>query len=118
MSKHKIYSMQNFKKKQLDIYRRQGLPVDQLRTLLDNLYDGVPATMLYLAKIRAFYSKKDNIHREHQIYLWLSGNKLCGQKLVDFFEENDGFLGGLNLAVNRMDGRKYSLNTIKIDEAL
>ena len=100
------------------IHERAGLPVHQLRKVLDALYDGEPATAIWLTQIRAFYAKKKNITREHQLYLFLLRNELYGKRLVEFFENEDGFLNGMNYLVNRMDGRKYSLERIKIDEAL
>jgi hypothetical protein len=106
------------KNKVLDEYRKKGLPVDQLRKVMDTLYNGVPETMFWLAQIRAFYSKKKNLHREHQVYLWLVRNELTGKKLIDFFQNEEGFLNGMNTIINRIEGRKYSLERIKIDEAL
>jgi len=100
------------------IHEKMGLPVDKLRKVLDTLYDGEPATAIWLTQIRAFYVKKKNIGREHQLYLFLVRNGLTGTKLVEFFQNEEGFLNGMNLLINRMDGRKYSLETIKISEAL
>lgn len=94
-----------------------GLPVHQLRVVLDTLYDGEQATALYLTQIRAFYMKKKNITREHQVYLWLVRNKLTGKKLIEFFENEGGFLNGLNKIINRIEARKLSIEKIKIDEA-
>ena len=75
-------------------------------------------TAIWLTQIRAFYSKKKNLTREHQVYLWLIRNGLTGQKLIEFFENEDGFLNGMNLIINRIEGRKISLERIKIDETL
>lgn len=105
-------------KRKLDSYRMQGLPVDQLRSVLDKLYDGVPATAIWLTQIRSFYGKKKNLHREHSVYMWLIKNQLTGQRLVDFFENEEGFLNGMNIIVNRIEGRKLTLTRIKLDEAL
>jgi len=102
----------------LNIHRKMGLPVDQLRRVLDVLYDGNVGTAIWLTQIRAFYSKKENITREHQVYLWLVRNELTGSKLIDFFENEEGFLNGMNVIINRIEGRRYSLERIKIDEAL
>ena len=99
-------------------HKRAGLPVDQLRRVLDTLYDGVLDNAMWLTKIRSFYVKKENITREHQVYLWLIRNGLTGVKLHQFFTDEGGFLSGMNLIINRMSGRKYSLDEIKIDEAL
>ena len=104
--------------KRFEAHKLAGLPVDKLRKVLDTLYDGQPATAIYLTQIRAFYAKKKNIHREHSVYLYMVRNGLIGLKLVEFFENEGGFLNGLNFLINRMDGRKYTLETIKIDEAL
>lgn len=100
------------------IHSLRGLPVDKLRRVLDALYDGIPATAMYLTQIRAFYAKKKNIGREHSVYLWLVRNKLTGLRLVDFFENEEGFLNGMNTIINRIEGRRLSLQRIKIDEAL
>lgn len=116
-----VMGLGHLKKTQEDrfkIHERAGLPVHQLRKVLDALYDGEPATAIWLTQIRAFYAKKKNITREHQLYLFLLRNELYGKRLVEFFENEDGFLNGMNYLVNRMDGRKYSLERIKIDEAL
>lgn len=103
--------------KVLDLYKMQGLPVDQLRRVLDKLYDGVPETTLYLTKIHAFYATKKNMRREHQVYMWMVRNGLTGANLVAFFTDQSGFLGGLNHIVNRIEGKKYYKSDIKIDEA-
>lgn len=113
-----MFPNDKIKQYQLDQYRNQGLPVDQLRTLIETLYDGNNAAYFYLTRIRAFYTKKKNLYREHQVYLWLVRNKLTGQKLVEFFENEDGFLNGMNIIINRIEGRVYSMERIKIDEAL
>ena len=104
--------------KRFDSYKLQGLPVDQLRRVLDLLYDGTPATALWLSQVRAFYLKKENLSREHQVYLWLVRNGLTGTKLVEFFENEEGFLNGMNIIINRIEGRKFSLEKITLDEAL
>ena len=100
------------------LHEQQGLPVEQLRRVLDALYDGEPRTALWLTQIRAFYAKKKNITREHQVYLWLVRNNLRGLRLVEFFQNEEGFLNGMNLIINRIEGRKISMENIKIDEAL
>lgn len=99
---------------------REALGLDelQLRRVLDTLYDGEMNTAIWLTQIRAFYSKKQNITREHQVYMWLVRNELTGKKLIDFFENEEGFLNGMNTIINRIEGRKISLERIKIDEAL
>jgi hypothetical protein len=102
----------------LEDYKLQGLPVDQLRRVLDTLYDGEVGTAFWLTQIRAFYSKKKNLTREHQVYLYLIKNGLRGKKLIEFFENEEGFLNAMNLIINRMDGNNYSVTRIKIDEAL
>lgn len=99
------------------VHEQAGLPVHQLRTVLDFLYDGEPATAIWLTQIRAFYAKRSSITREHQVYLWLCRNKLQGKRLVEFFENEGGFLNGMNFIINRMEGRKTHMNNIKIDEA-
>ena len=104
--------------KRFDNYRKRGLPVDQLRRTLDALYDGTPATAIWLTQVRAFYAKKNNLNREHQVYLWLVRNGLTGVKLVEFFENEEGFLNGMNIIINRIEGRRFSLEKIKLDEAL
>jgi hypothetical protein len=118
---HEPMDLSYLKKTQKDrfkIHEQQGLPVHQLRKVLDTLYDGEPATAIWLTQIRAFYVKKKNIGREHQVYLWLVRNKLIGKKLVEFFENEEGFLNGMNTIINRIEGRKLSMEKIKIDEAL
>jgi hypothetical protein len=100
------------------IHQKMGLPVNELRRVLDTLYDGEMRTAIWLTQIRAFYSKKQNLTREHQVYLWLIRNELTGLRLVEFFENEDGFLNAMNLIINRIEGRKISLERIKIDEAL
>lgn len=105
------------KQKFLDKLEAEGLPVCQLRQVLNKLYDGTPTTMLYLSQIRGFYSKKKDMTREHLIYMELVRNKLTGTRLVQFFEEQGGFLSGLNWLVNKVEGNKYHQKTIKIDEA-
>jgi len=115
-----VMDLSYLKKTQEDrfkIHERAGLPVDQLRKVLDTLYDGQPDTAIWLTQIRAFYAKKKNVHREHCVYLWLARNGLYGMKLVEFFQNEEGFLNGMNHIINRMEGRKVSLETIKIDEA-
>ena len=110
--------LKNKKEDTLNQYRMQGLPVDELRTVLDALYDGVPETAFWLTQIRAFYSKKNNLFREHSVYLYLIKNQLTGRRLVEFFKNEEGFLNGMNFIINRMEGRKFTLERIKIDEAL
>ena len=110
--------MKKTQKDRFDIHSRMGLPVDQLRRVLDTLYDGEMGTMIWLSQIRGFYAKKQNVTREHSVYMWLVRNELTGKKLIDFFENEEGFLNGMNLIINRIEGRKISLERIKIDEAL
>ena len=86
--------------------------------VVSSLYDGYPQAALYLAKIRAFYCKKAKFDREHLVYAWLYRSNLKGKRLVEFFENEGNFLTGLNKIVNRIEGRKYSLETIKYDECL
>lgn len=121
MKDNEVIDLSHLKKTQGDRFKaheRAGLPVHQLRKVLDTLYDGTPETAIWLTQIRAFYSKKKNIHREHSVYLWLVRNSLIGIKLVEFFENEDGFLNGMNIIINRIEGRKFSLEQIKINEAL
>ena len=116
-----VMDLSHLKKTQEDrfkIHERAGLPVAELRKVLDTLYDGLPETAIWLTQIRSFYAKKKNIDREHQVYLWLVRNGLHGRHLVEFFQNEEGFLNGMNLIINRIEGRKYSLETIKINEAL
>ena len=105
-------------KDRFKIHEQAGLPVDKLRKVLDTLYDGTPETALWLTQIRAFYAKKNNIGREHQLYMYMVRQGLCGMKLVEFFQNEEGFLNGMNHLINRMEGRKYTLEEIKISEAL
>ena len=115
-----VLDLSYLKKTQEDrfkIHESQGLPVEQLRRVLDTLYDGEPDTAIWLTQIRAFYVKKKNITREHSVYLWLVRNGLTGKKLVEFFQNEEGFLNAMNLIINRIEGRKVSLERIKIDEA-
>ena len=116
-----LIDLSHLKKTQEDrfkIHEHQGLPVHQLRKVLDALYDGEPDTAIWLTQIRAFYAKKKNLTREHQVYMWLLRNELYGKKLVEFFQNEEGFLNGMNLIINRIEGRKISMERIKIDEAL
>ena len=116
-----VMDLSYLKKTQEDrfkIHEKAGLPVHQLRRVLDTLYDGVPDSAIWLTQIRAFYAKKKNITREHQVYMWLLKNELYGKKLVEFFENEEGFLNGMNIIINRIEGRKISMERIKIDEAL
>lgn len=116
-----VMDLSYLKKTQEDrfkIHEKMGLDVNELRRVLDTLYDGNMGTAIWLTQIRSFYSKKKNLTREHQVYLWLIRNKLVGQKLIEFFENEEGFLNGMNLIINRIEGRKISLERIKIDETL
>lgn len=99
-----------------------GINKAQLRTMIEYLWDGNMMAFSFLTRIRSFYSKKQDFTREYSVYLWLSRNKIKGQRLVDFFrnEGNDdqgNFLEGLNYICNRLDGRKVRREIIKIDEA-
>ena len=91
---------------------------ESLRSLLSFLWDESPEALNYLLRIRAFYCKKENRNRELQSYAWLAKNKIIGKKLIEFFEEEGNFLSGMNKMINRIDGRKYSLNRIMYDECL
>ena len=121
MNDEGVIDLSYLKKTQDDrfkIHEKMGLNVYELRKVLDTLYDGEMGTALWLTQIRSFYSKKDNMTREHQVYLWLIKNRLTGRRLIEFFENEEGFLNGMNLIINRIEGRKISLERIKIDETL
>jgi len=90
---------------------------EELYVVLNTLYNGHPDVAFWLCQIRAFYAKKKDITREHRVYLWLVRNGLIGQKLCNFFLENDGFINGLNVIINNIEGRRFTKENIKIDEA-
>jgi len=92
------------------------LDKNQLRKVIDSIYDGESETFFWIMQIQAFYVKKANVFREQQVYLWCIKNKVTGKKFIEFFNCH-GFLNGLNFIVNKMDGRKYSQEKIKINEA-
>lgn len=106
------------KRKQLANKRLQateGLPEGELRVVLDYLYDGHAPVMTHLLEIRGFYHTKKDLHREHQVYLWLAKNKLRGQKLVEFFKNEGGVLGVILKATNYIDNA--SRNKVNANEA-
>lgn len=113
-----IKSIQEIKRRNIIQANMKALNEWELRRVLDTLYDGEPDTMFWLAQIRAFYSKKKNVYREHAVYMFMVRQNIRGRKIIEFFNERGGFLNGMNWLINRMDGRKYSLETIKLDEAL
>lgn len=93
-----------------------ALTNDQLRTVLDALYDGNEATTPILINIQ--YSYK----RAHHIFLWLVRNQLRGQKLVDFFRnesgdlDGGGLLSGVTKILNSLDGvtkRRLKANELR-----
>lgn len=106
------------KRKAIEQASAHALKEWELRKVLDTLYDGIPETAFWLSQIHAFYAKKQNKYREHAVYMFMIKQGITGPKILEFFNEQGGFLNGLNWLINRMDGRKYSLETIKIDEAL
>ena len=98
-----------------------GLNVKQLRYTLDSLYDGVTGTAKYLVKINALFCKANSQNAktsEHRVYIWLLSNGMKGQRLIDFFEGEGGFLGGINYIMNTLAGRKYHKEEIKISDFL
>lgn len=55
----------------------------QLRRVADYLYDGIPETAHLMSQLRQF---KDG----DRILLWLVRNGMRGQKMIDFFKEENG----------------------------
>ena len=98
--------------KEIDALNRE-----QLKTVLRTLHNGCADATFWLCQINAFYAQKKNITREHRVYLWLIRNGLIGRSLCQFFENEGGFLNGLNHIINRIEGRKFTNEVIKIDEA-
>jgi hypothetical protein len=113
-----ILEMDVLKRQAIEKANTQALKEWELRQVLDKLYDGVPETAFWLSQIHAFYAKKQNRYREHAVYMFMVRQGIVGAKIIEFFNEQEGFLNGMNWLINRMDGTKYHLNKIKIDEAL
>ena len=82
-----------------NIYNEQ-LSQDQLRTVLDSIYDGVPATTDPIFFMRQFPEC-------HRMMLWLVRNNLKGMSLVNFFTEH-GRLGACQIIINKLEGNKYT----------
>lgn len=84
---------------------RRRLEVNQLRKVLDYLYDGVPDTAMPLLQCR-------NFKQEHEIYFWLYRNGIKGKKLVEFFqnesktEDGKGYLNAINEILKRITAEK------------
>ena len=80
-----------------------------LRKVLDRLYDGEMGTSFYLLQCRNFPKY------EHQIYLWLDRNGLHGKKLIEFFQnesfshDGQGALNGINFIVRKITNNKFNV---------
>lgn len=91
---------------------RRRLEVNQLRKVLDYLYDDVPETAMALLQCR-------NYKQEHDIYLWLYRNNIKGKKLVEFFQnesaaqDGKGYLNAINEILKRITYEKNKRANIK-----
>lgn len=85
-----------------------------LREVVTYLYDGNQEAF------NAIYFIKSNYKEWDKILLWLKNNKLHGQKLVEFFQnespDGGGYHLGVTLILSRIKGQKNFLQTIKLDE--
>lgn len=86
----------------------------QHRTIYHYLFDGDPGTHHYLSYIAKTFKRAD------RMLLWLVKNKLRGKKLIEFFQnesvDGGGYLCGCATIISRMDGRKYSMEHVKLWE--
>jgi len=85
-----------------------------LRKVLDYLCDGNQEAYKALYFIKGNYKEWDSIMK------WLKDNKLTGQKLVEFFqnesEDGGGYHSGVTVILSRIKGHKHTLKAVKIDE--
>lgn len=86
----------------------EGLNINQWRKLFETLCDGEQDAALPLTYMRQF---KDCI----PMYFWLRKNRVEGKRLVDFFKEH-GNLGAVQYMHDRMYGRKYSSEKMKVSD--
>lgn len=85
-----------------------------LRRVLAYLTDGNMQAFAVLMFIKENYKEWD------AMLSWLKNNKLCGQKLVEFFQnespDGGGYLLGCTKIISRMEGKKYHERNVKIDD--
>jgi len=87
-----------------------------LKRVLDYLYDGNPQTAAPLLFIR------HNYKRWQEIFNWLVARKICGKKLVEFFQNESkdgrGYHMGVTTILNQIDNKGLRVENIKADQLL
>jgi len=97
---------------------RSELRPQQLRRVLDALYDGEPLAFPTLLAINNQYK------RAHYIFMWLLRQKITGMKVVEFFQnesgdsDGKGLLSGVTFILNKIDGEPHRKGRLKITELL